>query len=133
MHVTRHVTMVVHNDSIKEAFEGDIGVLGASINSDIRVEVLTSRENALLEGNTVYIDPIVISIPNVFSKVPAEERFGTFRELWPVNKIIRALQVRSAHSPLDKNTSSVISLRIITRGFIDHWLLILLILLNLLI
>ena len=52
MLIARTVTMIVLNDSIKEVLKGGVGVLGASIDSDTRVEVLTSREDALLEGNT---------------------------------------------------------------------------------
>ena len=46
------VTMIVLNDPIKEVLEGDIGVLRASVDTDSRVEVLTSREDASLEGNS---------------------------------------------------------------------------------
>ena len=44
--------MIVLNDPIKEVLEGDIGVLRASVDTDSRVEVLTSREDASLEGNS---------------------------------------------------------------------------------
>ena len=112
--------MIVLNYPIKEVLEGGVGVLGASIDADTRVEVLTSREDASLEGYSSRIGLIMVFVPDVFGKVLAEERCCAFGELWPVNKIIRALQVFSAHSPSVKTSSSASSLNIIVRVITAH-------------
>ena len=65
MLIGRTVTMIVLNDPIKEVLEGGVGVLGASIDADARVEVLTSRENASLEGYSGRIGLIMIFVPDV--------------------------------------------------------------------
>ena len=111
--------MIVLNDPIKEVLKGGEGVLGASIDADTRVEVLTSRKDASLEGYSSRIALIMVFVPDIFGKVLAEERRSAFGELWPVNKIIRTLQVFSAHSPLSK-TSSRSSLNIIVRVITTH-------------
>ena len=119
MLIGRTVTMIVLNDPIKEVLKGGVGVFGASIDADTRVEVLTSREDASLEGYSSRIGLIMVFVPDIFGKVLAEERCRAFGELWPVNKIIRTLQVISAHSPLSK-TSSRSSLNIIVRVITAH-------------
>ena len=83
------VTMIVLNDPIKEVLERDIRVLRASIDADSRVNVLTSREDAGLEGNSFRIALIVVFVPDFLSKVFTEERFGALGEHWPVDKIFR--------------------------------------------
>ena len=73
MLVAGAVTMIVLNDPIKEVLEGDIRVVGASVDTDSRVEVLTSREDALLEGNTTRIELVMVFVPDFFGQVLAQE------------------------------------------------------------
>ena len=49
MAIIGSVTMVVFDDAIEENFEGGVGVLRTSRDTDFRVNVLTSREDTLLE------------------------------------------------------------------------------------
>ena len=65
------VTMVVLNDLIEELIEGEVGVVGASIHANSRVEVLASREDTSLEGNTSRIALILVFVPDFLGKVLA--------------------------------------------------------------
>ena len=91
--VRRSMTMVIHDDLIKELLEGEVGVLGTSVDTDAGVEVLAAREDALLEGDSSGITLVLVLVPDVLGQMLAQERGGALRELRPADKIVRGGKV----------------------------------------
>lgn len=57
------------------------------------VWVLATRENAGLEGNAGGVTLILVLFPNFLGKSSLEEGVAVSWELWPVNKVLWALEV----------------------------------------
>jgi hypothetical protein len=74
------VTVVLLNDEIKELVELGVRIVGAGIETDARVEVLHTREDASLEGDAACIRLVLVLIPHSRSKVSRESRAGAFGE-----------------------------------------------------
>jgi hypothetical protein len=80
--IVRTVTVVVLDDLVEELVEGSVGVVGTSIDTDARVEVLDTGEDASFERYTLGALLVFVLVPNFLCKVPLERGldFFTLRE-----------------------------------------------------
>jgi len=83
------VVVVLLDDLVEEGVEGLVGVLGAGVAADSRVDVLAAREDASLERNTASVALVVILLPNVFGEVLGDERLAVGGELRPSLELFR--------------------------------------------
>jgi hypothetical protein len=90
------VLVVLLDDVVEELVEGGVGVHGASVAADARVNILGTGEDAGLEGDTSLVTLVVIRLPDILGEVLADERLAVSRELGPAGKILRGLEVRTA-------------------------------------
>lgn len=90
------VTVVVLNDLVEEVVEGGVGVGGTSIDTDAGVEVLATREDASLEGNSSGIALVMVLVPDVLGEVLGAERLAVGGELGEVDELLGGLEVGSA-------------------------------------
>ena len=89
------VSMILHDDWIEDVSELSVRVLGTGIDTNSRIDVLTSRVNGVSEWESILIFATFVFIPNLLCKVLAQKRFGSRWEHWETIQIIRASKVRS--------------------------------------
>jgi len=95
MLVTWSMLVVVLNNLVEEVSELSVGIVGSGIGTDSRVNILNSRENASFERYTKFIGFIVVFVPDILSKIFADERFSSFWEDWKRGHLLWALEVAS--------------------------------------
>ena len=70
------VLVVVFDDFVKQVLKDPVGVMRSSVDSNARVEVLKSRPDGFLEGETVGILLVVVLVPDVSAEVLAQQGLG---------------------------------------------------------
>jgi len=86
------VTMVVGDDWVEKFIEFGVGIMGSSIDTNARVGVSNTREDASLEGDLILITLVFVLLPNFFGQVLAESRLATFGEGWVLFQVLRGLR-----------------------------------------
>jgi hypothetical protein len=66
------VSVVFFNNLIEKRSEGSVRIVGSSVDSDSRIDVLASREDAGLERNTASVFLVLEFIPDISSEVSHE-------------------------------------------------------------
>jgi len=108
------VLMVIKDHWVEEGSHLVIALVGTSIATNTRVSVLTTRENALLEGNTLRVNLIVELVPASSGQVLGEGGFVlTSWEHWETSQVVHGLEVWS--------TSDVSSTRLLLGFLLLLW------------
>lgn len=81
MHVFGFVAVVLLDDTVKEFRELIVSLCTTGVNTDARVDVLATREDALLEGDATFVTHVLVLLPNFRSQMLAEQRVNVLREL----------------------------------------------------
>ena len=81
MHVFGLVAVVLLDDTVKEFRELIVSLCTTGVNTDARVDVLATREDALLEGDATFVTHVLVLLPNFRSQMLAEQRSSALREL----------------------------------------------------
>ena len=77
----------------------------ASINTDSGVGPFATREDALLEGEAVFILTVLACIPDVTGEHLAEERLGAAREVGVLGDSFGSGEMGSHHHSVGFNTA----------------------------
>jgi hypothetical protein len=67
------MTMIVLDALIEKLVEFGISIVGSSINTDTRVGPLGSREDSLLEGESIFISSVFACFPDIWGEALGEE------------------------------------------------------------
>jgi hypothetical protein len=76
------MSVILQDDWVKEIFELLICCSGSGVDTDSRINILASREDASLKGHTECIRLVMVLVPNSLGTVLADERFSSCWELW---------------------------------------------------
>ena len=90
------VSVVLKNDLIEQVGEPLVGVEGSGVDTDFRVEILATRKDAGLKGNSVRVRLVLILVPDSLGAVLAHKGGGSSGEPGALDKIIWGLEVGSA-------------------------------------
>ena len=90
------VSVVLENDWVEKVSELLVGVEGSGVDTDSRVEILATREDAGLEGNSVRVSLVLILVPDGLGAVLAHQGGSSSWELGALDKVVGGLEVRSA-------------------------------------
>jgi hypothetical protein len=71
------VTVVFLDNGIEQFGELGVGIVRTSVETNARIEVLDTRENAGLEGNSRFIALILILLPDLFGEMLGEKRLSS--------------------------------------------------------
>ena len=83
------VTVIVLDDLVEEFVELGVRIVRAGIDTDSRVEVLHTREDASLEGNSLSAFLVLVLLPNFFSQAFAKLRRGSlWEESLEINELV---------------------------------------------
>lgn len=88
MLVTGRVTVVLLDDLVKHFIEAVVGVVGSGVDTDSRVEVHASGEEASLEGDTAGVGLVFVLFPDLLGEVSGESGVGALGELWHISEFI---------------------------------------------
>lgn len=114
MLVVSLMAMVVLDDVIEQLVEGVVTVVAARVDADSRVEVLSSRENHLLEGHNSLVFLAAVLFVDGERHVFAQERLNMRREVDKAGDVLRLLQVRAS---VNSGTTIVKNLLHLDHGF----------------
>ncbi len=98
MLVTLLMFVIFKDDLVHKRSKCHIGIVGSSIYSNARVDMLATREDSLLEREAVLILFVFELIPCLGVKSLAQKTFSAFWEFGHVFKIFRLLKLTSTFS-----------------------------------
>ena len=94
------VFVVVLDNLVEELVEGLVRVVGASVSTNAGVDVLASREDAHLEGDTTSIMLVFVLIPDFLGEVLGDKRARlVLGEEGPVDEIVNGFEPGTAVGP----------------------------------
>jgi hypothetical protein len=115
------VSVVSLDDWVEELVESRVGAVTASIKTDRRVDVLASREDAELEGNTAVVSLVLVLFPDLLGKVLGKEGLSAFGEEGEVYKVIDTLEPRATVSTAWGRSRLLQSFVSVFRSSATHW------------
>jgi len=85
--------VVVGNTLIEELVESSVSVLRSGVDSDTRVLVLDTREDASFESNSLSARLVFVLLPNFLGEALFELRFaGWSEESFEIDEFVRSLE-----------------------------------------
>ena len=87
------VTVVSLNDLVEQWSELGVARVRACISSNTGINVLATRENGELEGDTSVILSVLKLVPDVSAQVLAEQTLVTLGEHGVAGELVRGLEV----------------------------------------
>jgi hypothetical protein len=86
------------DDFIEQWGEGIVRVVGSSVDTDSGVSPLGSREDSLLERETVFVSSVFAFLPDIRGKALGKEGFSSGREMRKSGDSIPVREMRSHHN-----------------------------------
>jgi len=101
------VAVVSLNNLVHEGSEIVVRFVGTSVHTDTRVGPLSSREDCLLETESILVLSVLAFLPNFLGEALVQKGVGTSGEEWHGLNVIGVLKVITHHGAVDVTVGNV--------------------------
>jgi hypothetical protein len=99
--VSGSVTVILLDDLVHEGGEIVVRLVGTSIDTNTGVSPLGTREDSLLESETILVLAVLALFPDIAGEALVEKRLGTGGEVGEALNVLRGVKVRTHHGAVE--------------------------------